>query len=396
MATVKAIFRPNTHNQKAKGSILVRVTKGNTHTTYSIRRYILPKYWNENSDRSKVRANCPGAAQLNIKINNTVDEIQGIIDKQESNKYTPKSIIKSYLNHLEKTVDTRIYFFIKEFIETNPDNLSHITLKNYNKVNNCIKEFDGNCDLIDIDIDWIKNYEKYLVKKGKAINTIYDRMKILRKITKRAFEKEIIDNYPFKQYKAKTEESKREYLTIDELKIIELYEPKSKSEDICKDVFLFSCYTGLRFSDMCTLTNDNFIEEDRIIMNVRMQKTNTIIQFPIPDKAVTILDKYKGGFYSLPLLSFQVKDFVKLKTKISSRNAYFNRVLKNIISKCEIKKAISFHCARHTFATIGLSLGIRIEVLQKLLGHKNIRETQIYAKVVDKQKYKAIELWDNI
>lgn len=396
MATVKAIFRPNTHNQKAKGSILVRVTKGNTHTTYSIRRYILPKYWNENSDRSKVRANCPGAAHLNIKINKTIDEIQGIIDKQETQNFTPKSIIKTYLNQLEKNVDTRLYFFIKDFIETNPDNLSHVTLKNYNKVNNCIKEYDGNCDLIDIDIDWIKNYEKYLIKKGKAINTIYDRMKILRKITKRAYEQEIINTYPFKHYKAKTEESQREYLTIDELKKIELYEPKSISENICKDVFLFSCYTGLRFSDMCSLTKENFIKEDRVIMNVRMQKTNTLIQFPIPDKAVTILNKYKGDYYSLPLLRIQIKDFVKLKTKISSRNAYFNRVLKDIISKCEINKAISFHCARHTFATIGLSLGIRMVVLQKLLGHKNIRETQIYAKIVDEQKSEAIDLWNNI
>ena len=394
MTTVKAVLRLNTRDKNGKGSILVRITKGNSHTTHSLRRYIYPKYWNEKSVRSKVRANCPGASHLNIKINNTVDAIQGIIDQQQSNNYTPKSIVNKYRNQINSEVDTILFNYIKAFVDSNPDNLSYVTLKNYKKVNNCLHAYKPFCDIREIDINWIKDYEKFLLKKGKAVNTRYDRMKILRKITKRAYEYGVIDEYPFKFYKAKTEESKREYLTIDELKKVEQFEPKNNSQKLCKDIFLFSCYTGLRFSDMCTLTGENFKQEEKVIMSLRMQKTNALIQFPLPDKAVDILEKYKGSHYSLPILKFPIKDFVRLKTKISSRNAYFNKVLKGIIAETKIDKAISFHCARHTFATIGLTLGIRIEVLQKLLGHKNIRETQIYAKIVDEQKEQAIELWN--
>ena len=102
-------------------------------------------------------------------------------------------------------------------------------------------------------------------------------------------------------------------------------------------------------------------------------------------KSKEILSKYQNGVFSFPIIDDKtdVSNEARLKSNISARNAYFNKVLKQIISECKIDKRISFHCARHTFATIGLTLGIRIEVLQKLLGHKNIRETQIYAKIVD-------------
>ena len=80
---------------------------------------------------------------------------------------------------------------------------------------------------------------------------------------------------------------------------------------------------------------------------------------------------------------------------ISSRNAYFNRVLKQLVSDCQIQKSISMHCARHTFATIGLDIGIPIEIMQDILGHKNIRETQIYVNILGKNLDRSIDLFDD-
>jgi integrase len=331
-----------------------------------------------------------------LKINTIVDDIQAIVDSKADKEFTPKSILIEYLSG-DKT--TQVVPFMEGYIKSNPDNLSWGTLKNYTKVKNCISQYNLNLDIKHLDLDWIKKYEKYLIESGKATNTIHDRMKILKRICNVAIEHGVIKSYPFKYYKSKREETKREFLTIEELNRIEDYNPTTNSESLCKDIFLFSCYTGLRFSDISTLTQKNLIlDNGRTIIDVRMHKTNTLIQFPIPKKAAELPIKYNNGRWLFPLLSHDLDEDnqAKLKSSISSKNAYFNKVLKHIVSGCNIDKSISFHCARHTFATIGLKLGIRIEVLQKLLGHKNIRETQIYAKIVDEQKHSAMELWDNM
>jgi hypothetical protein len=178
MATVKAIIKPNKLNKEGKAPIVIRVTHNGSNTTYSIQRVVEPKYWNPASARSKVRANCPGAAKLNIKINKVVGELQAIIDDKDNNNYTAKSIVKEYLNKDKADSPTQVYALIREFIDKNPDNISHITLKTYNKVNNCINAYDPHCDIKDIDLEWIKKYEKHLTKKGKAVTTSDSTMRL--------------------------------------------------------------------------------------------------------------------------------------------------------------------------------------------------------------------------
>ena len=91
-----------------------------------------------------------------------------------------------------------------------------------------------------------------------------------------------------------------------------------------------------------------------------------------------------------------INDPVQVKKAISARGAYLNKILKRIMRKLEIEKSVSMHTARHTFATICLNLGARIEVVSKLLGHSDIKTTQIYAKIMDKEKDAAIDLWEEV
>jgi site-specific recombinase XerD len=86
----------------------------------------------------------------------------------------------------------------------------------------------------------------------------------------------------------------------------------------------------------------------------------------------------------------------KLKQAISARNAYFNKVLRVITTKAGIQKKVSMHVARHSFATISISIGVSLEVLSKLLGHSDLKTTQIYGKIMDKQKDEAMGLWDQV
>ncbi|NND05126.1 MAG: tyrosine-type recombinase/integrase [Saprospiraceae bacterium] len=124
----------------------------------------------------------------------------------------------------------------------------------------------------------------------------------------------------------------------------------------------------------------------------RAAKTNDVISFKLPGLALEIINRYQGGEYVFPLL----KGRGRLLNEISAKNAYANKVLKMLAKKAEIPKKISMHTARHTWATISLSNDITTKVVGKILGHKDLKTTQIYTNILDKRKDAAIDKWDDI
>lgn len=398
MATIKIIQRTNKLTKAGKAPIHFLVTHNRKPSEVSIKRSIEPKYWD--ADRSIIRRSHPNSSVLNVYVKKEHRRLEQILDSflALGSKFDVKDVVAEFRGKTVKS-PTKLIPFIEQFRNENPDGLGYGTLKNYNKVQNCLNKFSPQIKLNQIDLEFLQNYESYLRNKGLAPNTVFDRFKVLRKIINMAERKNLIKQNPFKNFKIKAEETQREYLTIEELKLVENYTPKNASQELCKDIFLFSCYTGLRFSDICTLTNRNIVDNNGYKLRKRMSKTKTIVEFPLPQKAVEIFKKYENKtliIFRELLQGAPLSNERLLKTKISSRNAYLNKVIKQIIKACEIDKSISFHCARHTFATVGLTIGIRIEVLQKLLGHKNLKETQIYAKIVDEQKSDAMKLFDSI
>ena len=183
---------------------------------------------------------------------------------------------------------------------------------------------------------------------------------------------------PFANYKSKVKEVTREFLT--ELEIQSLMEKEFVSErlELVRDIFVFSCFTGLAYIDVKQLSNDNIvlgIDGDKWI-NKNRQKTDTNSKIPLLPTAQYILDKYvnhpvcKNEEKLLPIFSNQ------------KMNAY----LKEIATVCGINKELTFHIARHTFATtVTLSNGVPIETVSKMLGHTNLKTTQHYAKILDKK-----------
>ena len=146
----------------------------------------------------------------------------------------------------------------------------------------------------------------------------------------------------------------------------------SKRLDQVRDVFVFCCFCGLAYCDVAELTTDNLVDGDdgRTWLRTRRQKTDTPVDVPLLEIPMTILRKYDGqitGDKLLPVPS----------------NQKCNDYLKEIASICGIDKELTFHMARHTFSTtVTLSNGVPIETVSKMLGHRNIRTTQIYAKVI--------------
>lgn len=178
---------------------------------------------------------------------------------------------------------------------------------------------------------------------------------------------------PFANYKIRLEKVDRGYLSEDEIKIILKKKMVSERLEQVRDVFIFSCFSGLAYVDVANLKEDNIRKsfDGNLWIITKRQKTNTDVNVPLLDIPKMILEKYKGKLPDgkvLPIIS----------------NQKLNAYLKEIADVCGIKKNLTFHLARHTFATTTtLAKGVPIETVSKMLGHTNIETTQIYARITN-------------
>ena len=230
-----------------------------------------------------------------------------------------------------------------------------------------------------IDYAFVTEFEFYLrsVKKCNN-NTAVKYVRNFRKIIKICLDNDWMEKDPTTRYEGKMKEVERDFLTEDELNRI--YNKRFSSErlTLVKDIFIFSCYTGLAYVDVKGLKKDHIaigIDGEKWIFKNR-QKTDTKSKIPVLPIAEEIIQKYENHPRCLnedailPILT----------------NQKMNSYLKEIGDLCDISKEITFHMARHTFATsVTLTNGVPIETVSKMLGHKNIQTTQHYAKVLDRK-----------
>ncbi|MDR1938135.1 MAG: site-specific integrase [Tannerellaceae bacterium] len=250
---------------------------------------------------------------------------------------------------------------------------------------------DVDKDFLNGFVDFLRQAKKSsthgLMKSGDVLsnNTVISYYSIVRTALSRAYKEGIITINPAMGFeigdKVKAEESKREYLTLEELKKL-IAEPCKR--EIIKQAFLFSCLCGLRVGDIRHLTwRDIQRSGDKIRIEIKMQKTKEPIYLPISDEALKHLPERGEA---------KDTDIIFPLTHAGT----INTILRRWAKSAGITKHISFHVARHTHATMMLTLGADIYTVSKLLGHKNIETTQIYAKIVDKKKEDAVNLIPNL
>jgi len=189
---------------------------------------------------------------------------------------------------------------------------------------------------------------------------------------------EWIERDPFVKFKPKLEKREREFLSKSELQRIDELIISIERLSIVRDLFIFSCYTGISYGDIMTLNRNNVIrgEDGDLWLMANRNKTGTPFKVPILPKTKELILKYENHQ--------RTKFTNKLLPCIS--NQKLNSYLKEIADLCKIKKNLTFHMARHTFATtVTLTNGVPIETVSKLLGHTKLATTQIYAKVVEKK-----------
>lgn len=405
MATIKVVLRRR--NIKGKNyPVIIRVCHQNSTSERKIPNISVPqKYWDKDTFRVRsLRRSDPfynRSLIINSLINSRVSEVNKRIDQLllEGRKFKAKDAFTK-AKKLDEKKATSISFadYMQEYIDVNPDQLSSDTLTYYRTTLMNWKDCLGNLKLNNVEEGDIIKFREYLTSKELAVNTIYNRMKTVRKMIRRAMRLKMISEDPFANVRLKTEKGEREYLTMEEIAKLEATEAKNDREQLAKDLFLFSCYTGLRIGDICWLKQENLKEEgNKIRLKIQIRKTKEQLSFKLPNKAAEIVKKYrvKGNAFAFPVLEgkplHKEKDIV---AAISSWNAILNKNIKYVVKHAKIEKHISFHCGRHSFAVNSLCMGADIYTLSKLLGHASVKTTEIYARIADSQKNKLIELWN--
>ena len=257
------------------------------------------------------------------------------------------------------------------------------TIANHKAALAVLRRFKEDMTFTQIDYKCICDFENFLKGAGYAINTIAKFMKIFRRFVNLAIDEELMTAYPFRKYHIKTENVQKQSLTERELKRIEEKEAmEALTEEEGKVIkgFLFSVYSGLRFSDIVNVTKQhvkNIYRNKWVVM--RMQKTAHEVRIPISKmfggKAAAMVQENKtttGKLFQLPC------------------NARCNLVLKRVLKRFNIHRHITFHCARHTCATVLLSKGVSLPIIQHILGHQSIKTTQVYSAVKDSTINKEI------
>ena len=252
--------------------------------------------------------------------------------------------------------------------------------KTWDSWHNClqyIKRYERrrNITFAEVTSEWIEGFKDYLDAHGLAQNTKSLYFAKLRACINRAYKEGIITDNPLKRVKSiKQEESKREYLTLEEVQRLAGTECE---RDVVKRAFLFSCLTGLRWSDIEQLQwGDVHKEGDYTRIIFRQQKTGGQEYLDITHEARELMGEERGA---------EELVFDKLPYPTAT-----NTIVKVWTARAGIRKHITFHSARHTFATMMLTLGTDLYTVSKLLGHKDIKTTEIYAKIVDKGKQEAV------
>ena len=374
-------------DDSGKAPIYVRVTINGIRTEFSIKRVVEPSKWigkagivkGTNEDSKSINAQITTVRTKLFQYFNQLTE-SGISPNCENVKNLyfgitekGKTIVEAYEYHNAQVKELIGKDFAPATYVKYVTSLKH--LKNFMQW----KYFLTNMEVKKIDYSFVTEFEYYLksvccIAHNSAMKYITNLKKIVRICHGNGW----IDKDPFINYKITKREVEREFLSDDELRSITEKNFRIERLENVRDIFIFSCYTGLAYADVKKMSSSNILVgiDGGKWIKINRTKTDTPSSIPILPPAAAILEKYSkdpkcvSSDTLLPVLS----------------NQKMNSYLKEIADVCDINKNITFHLARHTFATtITLSNHVPIETVSKMLGHRSLKTTQHYAKVLDRK-----------
>lgn len=333
--------------------------------------FLRPKYWNYYNQ--EVVSSHPNHELLNRFLQEIILKLEWK-ELQMWKNNTPLTLEQLSVSDkdINETKSSSFINFCKEYISTSRKRES--TKKNLMTTVNVLSTFNPNTTFNNITYGYVMEFEKFLFAQKYKINTIIKHIKHLRNFYNEALNRRLIknDEDAFRRYKMLRGESKYTFLLPEELKKLEdlILVGKNRKMQHTLDAFLFCCYTGLRYSDFCSLKKENLVNIDNNVwLMYTSVKTEVETRLPLyllfNGKPMIILNRYDmDSFFRINSNSSIDKELIKIKRLAG------------------IETHISFHTARHTNATLLVYKGVNITTVQKLLGHKNIRTTENYADIL--------------
>ena len=359
-------------NKRGMALVQVEAYLNRKKMYFSTKIYLKPEQWDA---KRKMVKNHPNANVLNRMLYENIAAIeQTELGLWQQGKSISLDLLKNSIDKPLSNGRSFLTFFKEEIANSS---LKESTRQNHLSTLELLQEFKKEVLFTDLTFEFVSSFDNYLQSKGYHLNTIAKHMKHLKRYINVAINKEYMDiqKYAFRKYKIKSIEGSHTHLAPEELHKFENLQLTGRYTRLqkTKDAFLFCCYAGVRYSDFTNLTSANIVEfhqETWIIY--KSVKTGMEVRLPLyllfEGKGIQILQRYKDDFNSF----FKLKD-----------NSNINKELNILAGLAKIDKRVSFHTARHTNATLLLYNGANITTVQKLLGHKSVKTTQVYANIMD-------------
>lgn len=392
-------FISRRRGKTAESLVYARITVNKKRVEISLKKTVKTKHWD--AAKGKLKSNAPDCNAFNTYLEFVQSKlVECYQELQLKREFINAETIKSqFLCEHENVHSLSELFDYHHRIESGK--LSESTNKNYKITKSYVFEFlkekmkRDDLYLNQLNYKFITELDYYMRtcpprqhKKPLKNNGMMKHMQRFRKILSMGVKLEWMDKNPFNAYEIRFDKVEREFLTEKELEAIEKKKINIERLRTIRDMFVFSCYTGLAYIDAVNLPVSSIRNgiDGQLWIYTKRVKTNTPVKIPVLPKAFEIIEQYKNNPRSVyygtifPLIS----------------NQKLNSYLKEIADICEIDKNLTFHLARHTFATsVTLRNGVPIETVSKLLGHKSISTTQIYAKVVENKVGEDMALLKN-
>ena len=386
---MKSIFRvvfylrSNYVNKEGKTSVMLRIYLNNERLSLgSTGISVKSSQWDKEKERIKGRTT--EALNTNLQLDNIASGLQSIFRRIEMSDVVSLERIKSEFLGKKEEIDTLMQLFEKHNGDVAKQvgvSVGKATLQKYNVCKRHFSEFlekqykRSDLKLTELTYVVIREFDLYLrTEVGQNPNTATKMMKTFKTITLLGQKMGVLLHDPFMNHRFHIEPVNRGFLTDEEILLIANKDLGISRLELVRDIFIFSCFTGLAYIDVSNLTPNHIVTlGDKQWIMTQRQKTSVETNVLLLDIPKAIIAKYGGKTYRngklFPMLTNQ-------KT---------NSYLKEIADICGIKKKLTFHLARHTFATMSLSKGVPMESVSKMLGHTNIRTTQIYARITNKK-----------
>jgi site-specific recombinase XerD len=385
-STFKILFYLKRDKQKANGNVplFCRITVNGKETRFGMKKDINPQCWDVKAGKATGRTN--EAVEINTLIDKTKSTIYKIYRDLQENE---NSVTAEKLKNIFLGIDVKHQYLLELFDQHNRDkkllveksSISESTYDKYRITRNHLSEFLtkeyklSDISLKEIDHKFICDFELFmLTSRVCAKNTTAKYIQFFKHVVIIAQKSGLIHKDPFAEYEIHIKNPDRGYLTQEEIEILMKQKFETKRLERVRDIFVFCCFTGISYIDVKNLMADHIRTsfDGKLWIIGKREKTDVSYNVPLLEIPKKILDKYKGEMQNdrlLPVINNQ------------NTNAY----LKEIGKLCGIKKNLTFHLSRHTFATLTLSKGVSIESVSKMLGHKNIQTTQIYARITSEK-----------